>query len=337
VTDSGYLRLTPTITRTGPWVPTLSGLIGFAVRMNLDGVPLTGIPQNSSLPEGLVVVMEGADYHIKLQPSVDGRLKVWRNMGVNNLGLLGESAAGVLQSNVWAYIEFHWAINLTAGTGRAIVRVNGTTVIDFTGDTFEADLAMAGSGYWTDVRLLSVQSNVPGGPVEFDPGPYLTIDMCDLYLADLTAPLPNDVHGFMGDGSVQTILPTGVGAAAAWVPNVSVNWDAVNEAVPDDDTTFVSTATIGAVDTYAFGDLSGVQSVAAAQVSVLARMSTGGSATLEPLVRQGGINYAGVQRGITATAYDRFALQPMDVNPATTVPFTVDEINLAEFGVRRAG
>jgi hypothetical protein len=162
--------------------------------------------------------------------------------------------------------------------------------------------------------------------------------ICDLYLADLTAPLPDDVHDFLGDGTIATIFPNAPGDSAGWAPSSGANWDAVNDRpLPDDDATYVSAISPGVVDLYNFDNIPGGVLVKAAHLNILARKETEGGAMLAPLLQPPGSGpLTGPAQGVATLAYDRYLTQPYDLNPVTGVKFTAADINSGQFGVVKA-
>jgi hypothetical protein len=158
--------------------------------------------------------------------------------------------------------------------------------------------------------------------------------IADLYLADLGGGAL-DVHDFLGDGLVQTIFPNGPGLVADWTPASPLpNWDQVNDKpAPDGDTTYVATTTPGTRDCHAFEDIPPGATVLAVHYNLLLRKETEGTATVKPVVGQGGVQYDGPTQGVGSTAYDRYLTQPYDVNPATGAPWTAGEINAGQWGL----
>jgi len=339
----GYVQPQTTTTRQGPRTPTTSGVIGFAIKINdLATINLTqdGIQWS---PAGLVTIIGGSggyDWSMKLVPHPDGSLAMWRSTNIATPDIFAQTAPGVLVNNTWAYLEFLWDVS-QALTGRAVVRVNGATLIDFTGRTS----GLIAPDEWTEVRLLGMPSvDTPQPPPTLPPtppNPSLTIDICDLYLADLTAQLPDDVHGFLGDGTVETFLPRGAGAASEWLSNIggASNWQAVDDPVPDGDITYIGGA-VDATDTYAFGGIAGTRAIAGLQVSVLARVeSVDFPAVIAPMMRlePSLTNFPMPADPVTTEAWDRYVVRAAEVSPATNVRFTRAELASAQFGVRRTG
>ena len=129
--------------------------------------------------------------------------------------------------NVWHFVEVHYYLHNS--TGFCIVKVDGNTVMDYTGDTqatqpdYNIDYVAIGGGANT-VTYYS-----------------------DFYIVDPNT-APND--SFLGDIRIDTIFPNGVGTNNEFTPVGSANhWDNV-----DDYSTanYNHTNTLGNVDTYEY-------------------------------------------------------------------------------------
>lgn len=140
---------------------------------------------------------------------MSGTLAVFKGV---NATLIGKAVRYQSGPNGWSYIEMKAKCDNSAGTVE--VRVNGTTVMSFTGQ----DTQNAAQGYYDSVRFGS--SGQAG------------IVMEDFYIADASGNTNND---FLGPIIVQTIRPT-----SDVVTTVNAGGYAdVDEAVADDDTTTV--------------------------------------------------------------------------------------------------
>lgn len=318
---SGYLAIAPLTTRLGLWTPTTGGVCGFALKVDDLAKARFVTPDNTHLLE----IYEGAAQHIWLELNPDGTFSLYRNDLSTATTLLAQSTEA-LSSATWMYVEFKWVIHATTGSFAA--RVNGVTVLTFSGNTRTNDAANL--GVWNTVRLLGVQSVA-------SPAPLLTLRMCDLYLADLATSTADDVSDFLGDGIIETIMPNGVGASSGWTPTgAAANWDATNDRpAPDDDTTYVRATAIGTTDLYQFEDIPTSSLVKGIHVNLLARKEDVGSSSIRPLLRQGSTDYAATTQGVASTAYDRYVTQAWDLNPATNAKFTAAEINAGQFGVEK--
>lgn len=321
-TPLAHVAVAPFATRAGIWAPTTSGVCGFALK--IDDLARVGPYTNFYEPVDLFAVIEGAHHHLKVAINANGTFRLsgyQHDIGGATL-TLAESIEG-MQSNAWAYLEFKWVIDKVVGTFE--MRVNTIPVMTFTGDTFQDSGVILLPGNWNTVSLLGTPST---------PAPFLTMRMCDLYLADLTGS-GGDVRDFLGDGVVSTIFPNGPGLAAGWTPEpAAANWDNVNDKpAPDGDTTYVRTVSPGTRDVHQFEDIPVGATILGVHYNMLVRKEDEGSVTVKPIVGQGSTQYDGPTQGVGSLAYDRYLTQPYDLNPATGAPWTAAEINAGQWGI----
>jgi hypothetical protein len=323
-TDIGYLTIAPFATRAGLWTHTNSGVCGFAFKVN-DLQRVGGFPTKSD-PIDLFAVCEGAhQFHVKVALNSDGTFTLRGNQEtiIGEEVILAQSVEGI-QSNSWAYLEFKWLIDETAGTFE--MRVNGIPLLNFTGntDTQGEVWTPLSTHIWTSIHLLGVPSTI---------APFLICWLDDLYLADLTGS-GDDVRDFLGDGTIITIRPNGVGASDDWTPTpAGANWDQTNDLTQDGDATYVETTAPGARDVYHFEDIPVGATVLGAHWNAVLRKTAEGGAIVRPIVHQGGVDYDGPEQGVGAIVYDKYVTQPYDINPATGARWTAAEINAGQFGI----
>src|SRR5439155_2772463 len=72
----------------------------------------------------------GATFHVTLRVSTDGSLSVLRGPATGGV-IAGPTAAGLVAVNTWVFLELQATLSDTVGT--AVVRINGTQVINATG------------------------------------------------------------------------------------------------------------------------------------------------------------------------------------------------------------
>jgi len=325
---SGFLDITPLMTRSGVWSLTTSGVCGFALKID----DLEKVDTSLELGAGnLIKIVEGANHHLRVVVNPSGTLALVRYMGSTYEGsngpLIIAESVEALAENTWMFIEFKWVIDSTAGSFE--IRLNGVTILTYTGDTRSHGL-IGDLGVWNTVRILSIDS-VPS------PGPLLTLRMADLYVADLTGGA-GDVKDFLGDGTIATIFPDGPGLAAGWTPNPAAptiaNWDQVNDKpAPDDDATYVVTTAPATRDVHTFENIPAGSTVFGAHYNMLLRKEEAGTAMIKPVVGQGGVQYDGPEQGVASDAYDHYLAQPYDLNPATGAAWTAAEINAGQWGI----
>jgi hypothetical protein len=298
---------------------------GNAYRLGLNGANIIeiGVPNPTSVVTGwhwrmsslsnennsnarMYQVMTGTTERLTLTCNTDGAISIRRGSGSGTL--LVTSATGVLATATWAFMEVR--STLAPSTGRVEVWVNGSQVINFTGDTLASGSADQSVIRWS--RCLNGSS-----------------DVGDIYIADATIPL--------GPCRPVLLLPNAVGNSSGLTPNgAGDNYTKVNEATPDGDTTYNASDTEGVKDTYGLGNLPAAVSgntwdVLAVQTVAYARKSDSGSKFMRPVVRTGGTDYAGSSVTL-AESYDTF-LEVFDENPGTTAAWTAAQIDALEAGI----
>lgn len=263
----------------------------------------------------------GGSGHVYLRRLNTNALVAYR--GDPNSGVLGApsgtqiatSAAGVLDGN-WHYVEVYAVIH--DSTGRLTVKVDGTTVIDFTGDT----------------RNGGTSSNIDA--VRFRSGRYVNgacvVSIDDFYTCDATGTVNNT---FLGDVRVQPLLPNAAGSSTQFAPTGSANnWANVGEA-PFNNATYNASSTVGQLDLYGLSDLTaGTTSIMGIQTVAHMQKSDAGTANAKVALKSGGTVYYDTTRslGTSPTSYT----QVRETDPATAVAWTVSNANSLEAGVEVA-
>lgn len=197
---------------------------------------------------------------IDLAQLPDSRLIVRRG-GSTTIG----TGTRALQENQWYYIEIDVTINTTSGAAR--VRVNEVDEIVLT------NVNTSGGGTNGASQLYLASSN--GQSNVFD----------DLYICDASGTVNNSL---LGNTKVIALFPNGVGSSTQWTPTGAANnWACVSETSPDDDTTYVSSATASQRDLYALQDLLGNETVRGVQVSLMARKDDAGTRQIRSVLKLG--------------------------------------------------
>lgn len=315
----GRLTFTPLFTQDDVWTPTASGVFGCALKVD-DLTRLTpGVASLTSfdLDGAFFTLYNGSRALFAVSLNQDGTFSAYRK--VVGLPVLLGTTVQALNDDEWAYVQIRWFLS-TGNDGEIVIKVNGNTVMTFTGRTCPDATDMfpfgATGAEWTSINPMGQAS---------EPSPFLVMRMCDLYLCDRVA--PND--DFLGDISIAYIKPDGVGAASGWTPSAGANWECVDEVPPNDETDYVETTTPATRDTYTFEDVLG--DPVAIQVCNYCRKDGVGGASVAVVTRQGGVDYDGPEQGIGSTSYD-YRLQPYDTNPATSAQWTKAEMDAGEWG-----
>lgn len=174
-------------------------------------------PSSSSANAALMRLTDLVGDQCTLTRHVDGQVSLTRGAVFTPANLIDISTGSVMKLGVWSWVEMDITIGNTAAY---VVRVNGVTVLNSTGDTQEQTSA--------DINVVSWS-----GPGDWD---------C-VYICDAVGAAPR--NAMLGDFICSNLLPDGAGANTDFTPLAGTNWQAVDEAVPDDDTTYVESSTNG--------------------------------------------------------------------------------------------
>jgi hypothetical protein len=222
------------------------------------------------------------------------------------------NAANSVALNTWHFFQFRATVADSNGT--AELRVNGQTIVTYTGDTknttnayvngWRVEASSAGQNGWFD--NIIVYSNTGNPPNTWTP-----------------------------ETRIFDVLPTGAGDTTEWTPSAGANWQCVNEQPSNGDTSYVSAASSPLTDVYAFSTpVPAGAIVYGVAVHATARKDDAGTNNVDGVIQSGGTNYAkGSPQALTST-YVRYRWL-WDVDPATSAPWTVAAANAAQAGVRR--
>jgi hypothetical protein len=224
--------------------------------------------------------------------------------------------ADVIRVGQWYFVEFKVA--MSSSTGSIVVRVNGS------------DVTLAGFSSGLDTGASSWNGIALGGA---DFGGIRYHD--DLYVSDTAGDAPwND---FLGDIRVEYLQPVADGAEQDWT-NVggAAAWNSVDDgSAPDDDTTYITTATQGDTSTFEYEDaaLPSGANVFGVQMSFLALKDEPGDRAIRAVVREGSSDFEHETNVyISDDSYD-YRHVMMQLNPADDAAWAIDDVNDDEFGV----
>jgi hypothetical protein len=260
---------------------------------------LLGIPVN----QDFLILQAGATGTARLSFNASGQLQVR-----NSSGTVIATGTTVILANVWYFVELKIFVNGAAGTCE--VHLNGATEIASTAGNF-------GSTNIDTFSFSSPSSSATGGLVD------------DIYVIDTTGSANNT---FLGDVQVEWRAPDGDGAHTALVPTGGgSHYTQVNDATPDDDTTYVSSATPGDIDTYTIADVDGASTVFAVQKVMYARKDDAGTRQIAAVTRQAGTDHVGATKTVAST-YAFYT--EIDETDGAGSPWTAATLNGDEFGVK---
>lgn len=240
----------------------------------------------------------GGGLGLNIRHAGGGELQVRRNSTI-----LGTTSGLGLAINTWYYIEFYCLINNS--TGAYELRVGESNVLSDSG----IDTQNGATAELRQIRLYG--SN--GGP-NFD----------DLYVSD---------SAFLGNSRVDAIFPNAAGDATDWTPDSGSNYARVNEAVTDDDTSYVESGTTTDQDLYNYDsvpvDLNTVHGI---QIATECRETDATTFDLKTLAKSGTTTSADAGSTIGSTSYVE-KRRILETNPDTASAWTPSELNSAQFGV----
>lgn len=217
-----------------------------------------------------------------------------------------------LVQGTWNYIEVRVVISDTVG--EVEVKLNGVEEMNETAvDTKNTSVSSVNQVYFGSCRWQD------SGRID------------DVYAVSTAGSVNND---FLGDCRVDTLTVTGNGTTNQWDALVGPsNYQDVDDATPDDDTTYISTAVDGEIDLFDIENMSQASDVFGVQVVARAEKPDAGDAFLRLGVRSGGKNYFGPDQGL-AVGYTHLK-QIFETDPHTKGLWTRTLVNLLEIGVKR--
>lgn len=214
-----------------------------------------------------------------------------------------------LNLNTWYYMEVK--ITILDSGGFFEVRVNEEVWVNFTGDTKQA----SGAGGARIIFYGRAADNA------FD----------DIYICDGTGSKNND---YLGDCRVDTTYANGDGHYTDFTPEGSGNnWENVDEAIFDGDTSYNHSDTVGDKDSFSYAALPVITgTIFGVQSCVGAKKDDAGLRVARAFARVSGTDYEGGNNYLS-TDY-MFIRALWENNPDTSVAWLQGDINGAEFGYK---
>jgi hypothetical protein len=255
--------------------------------------------------------LDSGSLQCELRWDGSGSISVTRN------GTVVATSANVLSEATWYHIEF--APNI-ADSGQYDVWVDGVNVLTGTGD-----LKNTANAFCNQFRFGQIDNQ--GIQFAFD----------DMYVihAGNSSPYPSSR---LGDIKVGTYFLTAAGADADWTPLSSTNVSNVDDSpTADDDTTYNSTTTVGAKDTFKATNPGLASSATVHWIQAVAeiRKDDAGANVDRAIIRSNG-TYAEGPDFAPSTTYQQM-IAPFMRNPDGTVAWTnttVENTNL-QIGYKR--
>lgn len=259
--------------------------------------------------------LTGTTVQSSLALDASPKLVAYRGDGSTLVG----TGTSTLAINTWYLLEVY--LKVADSGGRFIVRLNGTTEIDFTGDT------------QNHASVASIDNfglrGVGGSQATF---------FDDVALNSVAGSQNNS---WVGDGRITGLLPNAAGDSTQLsVLGSATNWQNVDERPPNDVTDYNFGTTAGLKDLYGLTDPSNVASVNAVSLVTRAAKDDAGAASVVPKIKAGtgggapSTESSGANRVLSTTWTSYFDV--FETNPATTAAFTAAELNPLQAGVETA-
>jgi hypothetical protein len=215
--------------------------------------------------------------------------------------------------NAWFFIQirFHPAVS----SGNVEVRVNGATVLSFSGNT-----ANSGSDGWDG---WSVGGSTSPSTMYWD----------NIVVYSASGAVPNT---WTPETRIWDTLPTSAGGSTAWTPvGAASNWQCVNEQPSNGDSTYVRADSAGLTDTYSCPAAAETGSIIyGVAVHATLRKDDAGTNEVDGVIRVASTNYLHGTPKAVNSSYSRERWL-WTQNPATSAAWTPAEANSAQPGIRR--
>jgi hypothetical protein len=212
------------------------------------------------------------------RPNPDGSISVWRMTSSTAGTLLGTSAAGVIISNVWHFIEMSGTFN--TATGAVTLKVDGVAVITLSGVN---TCGQAGSTTF-DGCVIGSAGLIQGWTAYID----------DMYFLDSNVSL--------GERRIEAIRPNADTATKQWTPSSgTVNYSRVNATVAQN-TTYNQSNTLNQTDLYDCVDLSGIPvNIDYVQITCWAQKSDAGARSIGLIADVSATQLQSTDKALTAS------------------------------------
>jgi len=281
--------------------------IGLGFALKVDAIA----SMNATTTNNIFAVLtdSSASVQVGLAVGNDGKLHAYRLTGFNAGTLLGSTAAGVMVTGTWQYVE--WGVTISDTVGVFTLKVDGVSVLNLTAqDTRNGAPTTVNRIYFTQLLNNSTFS-------------VNNINVDDLYIVDSATTL--------GERRVQTCYPTSDVAQGFARSTGSTNYTLVDETLANGDTDYVQGSTVGDVDTYGFGDVTGTPTtIDAVQVSAFAEKTDVTARQIALQLKSGATTSDGANFALT-TAYAKYE-RIAALDPNTSGAWSASSVNALQGG-----
>jgi hypothetical protein len=291
-----------------PIPPRQTVILAFAARFTRDGSPVNQAFITLYDPTWTQIVI-AIDF-------VEGRYRCYRGWFDVEITQSAVDFAAVAKE------QYHWfelKVTIDATSGVVELRRNGVVLLTFAGNTKGAP-----TDDITRVQLRSMNQN--------------SSNRIDVWLDDIV--IADDLGGqnddFLGDLRISTLVPTADTAQKAWTPSSgSDNFSRINEIPPDDDTSWVASATPGDRDLYTMAPLGMTPlAIKGLQQTAVARKDDAGERALS-LVLKSGTEVAVASPAVLGSSY-AFIEAIHEQDPATGEAWNPAAVDAVQAGMEVA-
>lgn len=293
----------------GPVILSLRGeklVTGVGYGQLVDSLPVT-----SGYRTGIVFYNQTGDAILNVTLLSDGALRILKGDPTSSDTNLLDITDAVVMAGAFGHVEMKIVIDDVVGSFE--LRYNGNIISQLT------DLNLGTDGV-ASIGFI----NVVGGSQGV--GQYID----DLIVWDDTGTLNNT---FMGQQRLLTVYPTSDKTAADWSLTGAISgYDTMNETVPDEDTTYISSSTVGDKSEFGFSALPAeLDTVAAVFIPVMAKSDEAGISSIKLSMLNGAGTAAGTEHELTS-AYvyyrDAFNANPDGGGAWTKAAFEASTIRI---------
>lgn len=274
---------------------TTDDTLVFGVAFRIPVIPNTQQP--------LVRLYSGVNAGLEIRMETNGTLSVY--LSFTKLG----TTANAVTVDTWHFLEFKVFTNNT--TGRYEIRVNNAVWLIHD----NVDTQIATDAYHSAIRLGAMFA--------------VNVHWDDLYVLDSTGTGGTD---FLGSRQIKLYSPDGDGDTNDWTPLSGNNYENVDEAESDGDTSYNETNTPNDVDLYDYADATDLTTIDAIKISSDIRVDMG-SMDIKTLIKSDGTTSEGPAETITSNTFvNQYRISEED--PNTSAAWTQGGLNAAQFGVK---
>lgn len=275
-----------------------TGVIGFAVY------------NSGTLPSAVILIEFLRSGSVTLELKVHGAGVILFERGTTALVI----APLPFRIHTWHYVEVKWNCVNSIGANTFQLKVDGELILNIPAST---DCQNAGTSGVDAIYINGMCS-------------YSYFN--DVYICDLTGSEWND---FQGDITIDVLHPNGNGNTNDFIGSDSDSVDnylLVDDATPDDDTTYTESSTVTDVDLYAFDNSEAPDTVLAVAVDCFCLMDDAGPKSGKLITYVNSSTYEGDTFSLT-TGYI-YETQLWVLNPDDSAAWAAADIDGAEFGVK---